>query len=99
MSDDNLVLQPHQGRDTQFHAAPLDVPCFRALTPLGHEMFLIDGNAQPMDEDGIARYVREPNIGLVGDRSYDPDDRQGIGHGRRGPCRWRAGRGGRSSRD
>lgn len=38
----------------------------QALTPLGHEVFLIDGNAQPMDEDGIARYVREQNIGLVG---------------------------------
>jgi len=27
---------------------------------------LIDGNAQPMDEESIARYVREQNIGLVG---------------------------------
>src|SRR6266403_96255 len=38
----------------------------QALTPKGHEVLLIDGNAQPMDEDGIARYVREQNIGLVG---------------------------------
>jgi hypothetical protein len=38
----------------------------QALTPQGHEVLLIDGNAQPMDEDGIARYVREHNIGLVG---------------------------------
>ncbi len=38
----------------------------QALTPLGHDVLLIDGNAQPMDEDGIARYVREQNIGLVG---------------------------------
>jgi len=37
-----------------------------ALTPEGHEVVLIDGNAQPMDEAGIARYVREENIGLVG---------------------------------
>ena len=29
-------------------------------------MVLIDGNAQPMDEAGIARYVREQNVGLVG---------------------------------
>ena len=29
-------------------------------------MLLIDGNAQPMDEDGIARFVCEENIGLVG---------------------------------
>ncbi len=38
----------------------------QALTPSGHEVLLIDGNAQPMDEEGIARFVREENIGLVG---------------------------------
>ena len=38
----------------------------QSLTPPGHEVVLIDGNAQPMDEAGIARYVREKNIGLVG---------------------------------
>ncbi len=38
----------------------------QSLTPSGHEVLLIDGNAQPMDEGGIARYVRERNIGLVG---------------------------------
>jgi radical SAM superfamily enzyme YgiQ (UPF0313 family) len=38
----------------------------QSLTPPGHEVLLIDGNAQPMDEIGIARYVREQNIGLVG---------------------------------
>src|SRR5271169_5504858 len=38
----------------------------KALTPAGHEVVLIDGNAQPMDEAGIARYVREQKIDLVG---------------------------------
>jgi radical SAM superfamily enzyme YgiQ (UPF0313 family) len=38
----------------------------QSLTPEGHEVVLIDGNAQPMDEAGIAKYVREQNIGLVG---------------------------------
>ncbi len=38
----------------------------QALTPSGHEVLLIDGNAQTMDEEGIARYVREQKIGLVG---------------------------------
>src|SRR5438270_13755954 len=38
----------------------------QALTPAGHEVILIDGNAQPMDEAGIAQFVREQNIGLVG---------------------------------
>jgi radical SAM superfamily enzyme YgiQ (UPF0313 family) len=38
----------------------------QSLTPKGHEVVLIDGNAQRMDEAGIAQYVRENNIGLVG---------------------------------
>jgi len=38
----------------------------QALTPPGHDVLLIDGNAQPMDEDGVARFVREQNVGLVG---------------------------------
>ncbi|MGB9067014.1 MAG: radical SAM protein [Candidatus Acidiferrales bacterium] len=38
----------------------------QALTPPGHEVLLIDGNAQPMDEEGLARFVREQEIGLVG---------------------------------
>jgi hypothetical protein len=38
----------------------------KALTPPGHEVLLIDGNAQPMNEAQIARYVREQEIGLVG---------------------------------
>jgi hypothetical protein len=31
----------------------------QALTPPGHEVLLIDGNAQPMNEGCIKRYVRE----------------------------------------
>jgi radical SAM superfamily enzyme YgiQ (UPF0313 family) len=38
----------------------------QTLTPPGHEVLLIDGNAQPMDEAQIAQFVREQNIGLVG---------------------------------
>src|SRR5271169_6322302 len=38
----------------------------QALTPPGHEVLLIDGNAQRMDEEGVARFVRENKIGLVG---------------------------------
>jgi radical SAM superfamily enzyme YgiQ (UPF0313 family) len=38
----------------------------QALTPPGHEIVLIDGNAQPMDEAGIAQYVRDNKIDLVG---------------------------------
>jgi radical SAM superfamily enzyme YgiQ (UPF0313 family) len=38
----------------------------QSLTPTGHEVLLIDGNAQPMDEAGLAQYVIEQNVGLVG---------------------------------
>jgi radical SAM superfamily enzyme YgiQ (UPF0313 family) len=38
----------------------------QALTPPGHEVLLVDGNASPMDEAGIAQFVRDNNIGLVG---------------------------------
>jgi radical SAM superfamily enzyme YgiQ (UPF0313 family) len=38
----------------------------KALTPPGHEVLLIDGNAQPMDEAQIVQYVREQEIALVG---------------------------------
>ncbi len=38
----------------------------QALTPPGHEVLLMDGNAQPMDEAQIAKYVRDQNIDLVG---------------------------------
>jgi len=38
----------------------------QALTPPEHEVLLVDGNAQPMDETQITQFVREHNIGLVG---------------------------------
>ncbi len=38
----------------------------QSLTPPGHEVVLIDGNARPMDEESIAQFVREEGIGLVG---------------------------------
>src|SRR5258706_14613040 len=38
----------------------------QALTPAGHDVVLIDGNAQPMDEESIGSYVLEHDIGLVG---------------------------------
>jgi len=36
------------------------------LTPPGHEVILIDGNAKRMSESQLAHYVRKNNIGLVG---------------------------------
>jgi radical SAM superfamily enzyme YgiQ (UPF0313 family) len=36
------------------------------LTPPGHQVFLIDGNAKPMTEAELAEFVRANDIGLVG---------------------------------
>jgi len=38
----------------------------QSLTPACHEVVLIDGNAQPIDEAGIGQYVRDNHIDLVG---------------------------------
>jgi len=38
----------------------------QSLTPPGHKVFLIDGNAQPMTEAELEEYVRANNIQLAG---------------------------------
>jgi radical SAM superfamily enzyme YgiQ (UPF0313 family) len=38
----------------------------QSLTPPGHEVVLIDGNAQPMDEPALANFVRANKSDLVG---------------------------------
>src|SRR5215213_10278426 len=37
----------------------------QALTPKGHEVLLVDGNARPMNEAELVEFVREQNIELV----------------------------------
>lgn len=36
------------------------------LTPPGHEVILIDGNARAMNEEELVQFVREQGVGLVG---------------------------------
>src|ERR1044072_6042785 len=60
-----LLFNPDNGITRNF-MPHLWMFLLQALTPPGHEVVLIDGNAQPMDEEGIARFVREEKIGLVG---------------------------------
>lgn len=38
----------------------------KSLTPPGHEVLLIDGNAKPMNEQQLVRFARKQRIGLVG---------------------------------
>ena len=38
----------------------------KSLTPAGHEVFLLDGNAHRMSEQELVQYAQERKIGLVG---------------------------------
>src|SRR6185369_10632882 len=38
----------------------------QSLTPPGHSVHLIDGNAQPMTEAELSTFIRDNDIGLVG---------------------------------
>src|SRR2546422_896248 len=38
----------------------------QSLTPSEHQVLLIDGNARPMNEQQLVRFIREKQIGLVG---------------------------------
>ena len=38
----------------------------KSLTPPGHEVILVDGNAKPMDERQLVRFAKEEGVGLVG---------------------------------
>jgi radical SAM superfamily enzyme YgiQ (UPF0313 family) len=38
----------------------------QSLTPAGHKVFLIDGNAQPLTETELARFVKDNDIKLAG---------------------------------
>lgn len=60
-----LLYNPDNGVTSNF-MPHLWMFLLQALTPPEHEVLLIDGNAHPMDEAGIARYVIEEKIGLVG---------------------------------
>ncbi|HJQ67742.1 MAG TPA: radical SAM protein [Blastocatellia bacterium] len=60
-----LLFNPDNGVTRNF-MPHLWMFLLKSLTPPEHEVLLIDGNARPMDEEAIARFVREENIGLVG---------------------------------
>jgi radical SAM superfamily enzyme YgiQ (UPF0313 family) len=60
-----LLFNPDNGVTRNF-MPHLWMFLLQALTPSEHEVILIDGNAQPMDEEDMARFVREQKIGLVG---------------------------------
>lgn len=62
----NILLYSPDNGVTRNFMPHLWMFLLRALTPPGHEVFMIDGNAQPMTPNGVADFVRANDIGLVG---------------------------------
>ena len=62
----NILLYSPDNGVTRNFMPHLWMFLLKALTPPEHEVYLIDGNAQPMTEAEIARFVRDKNITLAG---------------------------------
>ncbi|MBZ5725385.1 MAG: B12-binding domain-containing radical SAM protein [Acidobacteriia bacterium] len=60
-----LLYNPDNGVTANF-MPHLWMFLLQALTPPGHEVFLIDGNTQPMSDAELVRFALERKIGLVG---------------------------------
>src|SRR5262252_7944755 len=62
----NILLYSPDNGVTRNFMPHLWMFLLKALTPKEHEVFLIDGNAQPMTESEIAQFVRDNKIELAG---------------------------------
>src|SRR5215467_1904280 len=62
----NILLYSPDNGVTKNFMPHLWMFLLKALTPPEHEVYLIDGNAQPMSEAAIAQFVRDKNIQLAG---------------------------------
>jgi len=62
----NILLYSPDNGVTRNFMPHLWMFLLKSLTPPEHTVFLIDGNAQPMNEDQMAEFVRNNDIRLVG---------------------------------
>jgi radical SAM superfamily enzyme YgiQ (UPF0313 family) len=62
----NILLYSPDNGVTRNFMPHLWMFLLKALTPPEHQVFLIDGNAQPMTPEEIAQFVRDNKIGLAG---------------------------------
>src|SRR5215467_1845433 len=62
----NILLYSPDNGVTRNFMPHLWMFLLKALTPPEHEVFLIDGNAQPMTESEIGQFVRDNHIELAG---------------------------------
>ncbi len=61
-----ILLYTPDNQVTRNYMPHLWMFVLQALTPPEHEVFLIDGNAQPMSEEEVADFVRTEGIELAG---------------------------------
>ena len=62
----NILLYNPDNEITHNFMPHLWMFLLKSLTPPGHEVFLVDGNAQRLSATELVQYVRENQIGLVG---------------------------------
>jgi len=62
----NILLYNPDNEITNNFMPHLWMFLLKSLTPPGHEVFLIDGNAKRLTKEQLVEYVRENHIGLVG---------------------------------
>jgi radical SAM superfamily enzyme YgiQ (UPF0313 family) len=62
----NILLYSPDNGVTRNFMPHLWMFLLKALTPAEHQVFLVDGNAQPMTEAEIAQFVRDHDIQLAG---------------------------------
>jgi len=61
----NILLYNPDNGVTQNFMPHLWMFLLQSLTPEGHEVILIDGNTQPMNDDELVRFAQQKGIGLV----------------------------------
>src|SRR6266702_667058 len=62
----NILLYNPDNEVTNNFMPHLWMFLLKSLTPPGHEVYLLDGNAQPTSEPELVNFVLEHRIGLVG---------------------------------
>jgi radical SAM superfamily enzyme YgiQ (UPF0313 family) len=62
----NILLYNPDNEVTNNFMPHLWMFLLKSLTPEGHEVYLVDGNSQRMNEIELVQYIREKKIGLVG---------------------------------
>ena len=62
----NILLYNPDNEITNNFMPHLWMFLLKSLTPPGHQVFLVDGNAQRLNKTGLVQYLKKHQIGLVG---------------------------------